>query len=155
MYSTDDSNNVTTPPNTNFGRLLLNIEPDKPGHVPAKLDNIVEPHSSYSHPDISSSNSEHSILQKPGSLYKSPVSHRQSPRHHTNSASTILTDNMSNTTNQNTGMEQQKMKRGWRFYGTFFCLAILNFICAVDATILSVALPVSTFLYDREVFSMC
>lgn len=32
--------------------------------------------------------------------------------------------------------------RGWRFYGTFACLAILNFICAIDATILSVALPV-------------
>lgn len=36
-----------------------------------------------------------------------------------------------------------KPKRGWRFYGTFACLAILNFTCAVDATILSVALPVS------------
>lgn len=34
-------------------------------------------------------------------------------------------------------------KRGWRFYGTFFCLAIVNLVCALDATILSVALPVS------------
>ena len=33
-------------------------------------------------------------------------------------------------------------KRGWRFYGTFGSLALLNFICAIDATILSVALPV-------------
>ncbi|RDL36552.1 MFS general substrate transporter [Venustampulla echinocandica] len=32
-------------------------------------------------------------------------------------------------------------KRSWRFYGTFACLALLNFICAIDATILSVALP--------------
>lgn len=34
-------------------------------------------------------------------------------------------------------------KRSWRFYGTFACLALLNLICAVDATILSVAIPVS------------
>ncbi|KAE8440809.1 hypothetical protein EG329_006541 [Mollisiaceae sp. DMI_Dod_QoI] len=34
-----------------------------------------------------------------------------------------------------------KVKRGWRFYGTFACLAILNLICAIDATILAVALP--------------
>ncbi len=34
------------------------------------------------------------------------------------------------------------MKRGWRFYGTFGTLALVNFICAIDATILSVALPV-------------
>jgi hypothetical protein len=33
-------------------------------------------------------------------------------------------------------------KRGWRFYGTFASLAVLNLICAIDATILSVALPV-------------
>ena len=33
-------------------------------------------------------------------------------------------------------------KRGWMFLGTFACLALLNFICAIDATILSVALPV-------------
>lgn len=38
------------------------------------------------------------------------------------------------------------VKRGWRFYGTFACLALLNFICAIDATILSVALPVRSFL---------
>ena len=34
------------------------------------------------------------------------------------------------------------VKRGWRFYGTFATLALLNFICAIDATILAVALPV-------------
>lgn len=34
------------------------------------------------------------------------------------------------------------VKRGWRFYGTFATLAVLNFICAIDATILAVALPV-------------
>lgn len=34
-----------------------------------------------------------------------------------------------------------KVNRGWRFYGTFACLAILNLICAIDATILAVALP--------------
>ncbi len=41
-----------------------------------------------------------------------------------------------------TGETDAKPKRGWRFYGTFACLAILNLICAIDATILSVALPV-------------
>lgn len=34
------------------------------------------------------------------------------------------------------------VKRGWRFYGTFVALALVNLICAIDATILSVALPV-------------
>lgn len=38
-----------------------------------------------------------------------------------------------------------KHKRGWRFYGTFACMAVLNLICAIDATILSVALPVGTW----------
>jgi hypothetical protein len=37
---------------------------------------------------------------------------------------------------------REKQKRGWQFYCTFGCLAILNLICAIDATILSVALPV-------------
>jgi hypothetical protein len=42
-------------------------------------------------------------------------------------------------------------KRGWRFYGTFACLALLNLVCAIDATILSVALPVRnlSFRYIR------
>jgi hypothetical protein len=37
------------------------------------------------------------------------------------------------------------VKRGWRFYGTFGTLALLNLICAIDATILSVALPVRDY----------
>jgi hypothetical protein len=37
------------------------------------------------------------------------------------------------------------VKRGWRFHGTFGTLALLNFICAIDATILSVALPVRDY----------
>jgi hypothetical protein len=41
--------------------------------------------------------------------------------------------------------EQEEPRRGWRFYGTFGCLACLNLICAIDATILSVALPVWNF----------
>ncbi len=36
----------------------------------------------------------------------------------------------------------KKSGRGWRFYGTFACLALLNLVCAIDATILAVALPV-------------
>ncbi|KAH8586638.1 major facilitator superfamily domain-containing protein [Bisporella sp. PMI_857] len=40
-------------------------------------------------------------------------------------------------------MEKQfvSVKKGWRFNGTFGTLALFNFICAIDATILSVALP--------------
>ena len=40
----------------------------------------------------------------------------------------------------------QTAKRNWRFYGTFGTLALLNLICAIDATILSVALPVREHL---------
>ena len=45
-------------------------------------------------------------------------------------------------------MEEQpvSVKRGWRFHGTFGALALLNLICAIDATILSVALPVGDYL---------
>ncbi|KAK6607518.1 major facilitator superfamily transporter [Botrytis cinerea] len=38
-------------------------------------------------------------------------------------------------------IEPESKNRGWRFYGSFACLAILNLVCAIDATILSVALP--------------
>ena len=40
---------------------------------------------------------------------------------------------------------EQSVKRNWRFYGTFGTLALLNLICAIDATILSVALPVRDY----------
>jgi hypothetical protein len=45
------------------------------------------------------------------------------------------------------GMEEQpvSVKRGWRFYGTFGTLALVNLICAINATILSVALPVRDY----------
>lgn len=45
-------------------------------------------------------------------------------------------------------MEEQpvSVKRGWRFHGTFGTLALINLICAIDATILSVALPVRDYL---------
>jgi len=39
--------------------------------------------------------------------------------------------------------DSEKPGRDWRFYGTFACLALLNLVCAIDATILAVALPVS------------
>ena len=41
--------------------------------------------------------------------------------------------------------DSKKPGRVWRFYGTFACLALLNLICAIDATILAVALPVREF----------
>lgn len=33
-------------------------------------------------------------------------------------------------------------KFGWRFIGVFFALCVVNLVCAIDATILAVALPV-------------
>jgi hypothetical protein len=33
-------------------------------------------------------------------------------------------------------------KRGWRFYGTFGSLCLVNLVCALDATILANALQV-------------
>lgn len=33
-------------------------------------------------------------------------------------------------------------KHGWRFYAAFGCLCIISLVCALDATSLSVALPV-------------
>jgi hypothetical protein len=33
-------------------------------------------------------------------------------------------------------------KLGWRFVGVFFALCVVNLVCAIDATILAVALPV-------------
>jgi hypothetical protein len=44
----------------------------------------------------------------------------------------------------------KKPGRGWRFYGTFACLALLNLVCAIDATILAVALPVRLFYTTLE-----
>jgi hypothetical protein len=35
------------------------------------------------------------------------------------------------------------IKLGWRFIGVFFALCVVNLVCAIDATILAVALPVS------------
>lgn len=37
-------------------------------------------------------------------------------------------------------------KPGWRFFAAFGCLCIINLACALEATILSVALPVWNFL---------
>ncbi|RFU31177.1 hypothetical protein B7463_g5167, partial [Scytalidium lignicola] len=60
-------------------------------------------------------------------------------------AETILEVNPVTTTKGSSSIltieEETLPKRNWRFYGTFGCLALLNFVCAIDATILSVALP--------------
>jgi hypothetical protein len=37
------------------------------------------------------------------------------------------------------------VKKGWRFYGIFGTLAFLNLICAIDAIILLVALPIRDY----------
>lgn len=50
-------------------------------------------------------------------------------------------DSVMETKNREAVPDSKKPGRGWRFYGTFACLALLNLICAIDATILAVALP--------------
>jgi hypothetical protein len=35
-------------------------------------------------------------------------------------------------------------ERDWRFYAAFLSLCVVNFVCALDATIVSVALPVGS-----------
>lgn len=42
-----------------------------------------------------------------------------------------------------TAVQSPPTKYGWRFYGSFVCLCVINLVCAIDASILSVALPVS------------
>ncbi|KAF7870620.1 hypothetical protein EAF04_004364 [Stromatinia cepivora] len=49
-------------------------------------------------------------------------------------------------------IDPDSKKRGWRFFGSFACLAILNLVCAVDVTILSVALPtIATSLHATAI----
>lgn len=45
---------------------------------------------------------------------------------------------------------ENPLKYGWRFIGVFACLCILNLVCAIDATILAVALPVSVIAFLSE-----
>jgi MFS family permease len=45
-------------------------------------------------------------------------------------------------------------KYGWRFIGVFGSLCILNLVCAIDATILAVALPVSTITTQAITLSL-
>jgi hypothetical protein len=78
---------------------------------------------------------QNSIPRKP-----IPVLDKSNTHHYTNSFDTMQTGTMSDT--GRTKEEAVTVKRGWRFYGTFGCLALLNLICSIDATILSVALPV-------------
>lgn len=67
--------------------------------------------------------------------------------HHRNKSSTMPTKNNSTMGRQAAETDQQETQRGWRFYGTFASLGLLNFVCAIDATILSVALPVRIFSF--------
>lgn len=43
---------------------------------------------------------------------------------------------------ENMTFTSSPIKIGWRFLGVFFALAVVNLVCAIDATILAVALPV-------------
>lgn len=52
----------------------------------------------------------------------------------------------------NVPSEKHEIKRDWRFYGAFGTLCILTLIIALDSTILSVALPVSTFVSEDRDF---
>lgn len=40
---------------------------------------------------------------------------------------------------------------GWRFHAAFGCLCVVNLVCALDATSLAVALPVSRILSAYDV----
>lgn len=80
--------------------------------------------------------------------YSSQYGRVPSPEHHLNSEGE---DDSQGEASAKSSMHMEKLKmhsldveqkKGWRFFGTFACLAILNFVCAIDATILSVALPV-------------
>ena len=42
--------------------------------------------------------------------------------------------------------EVEKFKPGWRLLAAFTSIAIVNLACALDATIISVALPVSLII---------
>lgn len=82
-----------------------------------------------------------SIPRKPLPLYhKIPMSHESVISTQSDSSDTAI--QMAKEAEVSVENVDGKQKRGWRFYGTFACLAILNLICAIDATILSVALPV-------------
>lgn len=79
------------------------------------------------------------------SIPRKPVPNGYAKLHghaHSDSFNTILTDNTITTIEEEKREQDVAVKRCWRFYGTFACLALLNLICAIDATILSVALPV-------------
>lgn len=82
----------------------------------------------------------HSIPRKPLPQYTQLKYHGQ-----TNSFSSLSTVN---TIKEEELENNSTEKRGWRFYGTFACLALLNFVCALDATILSVALPVRNIIFS-------
>jgi hypothetical protein len=89
--------------------------------------------------------------------HSSTSTHMNSEPLYETSISSIMHEN--NSSANTSVMEKEEVpvevvevkKRGWRFYGTFACLALLNLVCAIDATILSVALPVRnlSFRYIR------
>lgn len=78
------------------------------------------------------------------------VEHYPSPRPSISNKSTVTTltmvgsDEMAATqpSSEDSSSPETPSKRGWRFYAAFGCLCIISLICALDATSLSVALPV-------------
>lgn len=78
---------------------------------------------------------------------------QQEPQH-ANSFSSSRSDQSVFDIDQENQGNNNKIMRGWRFYGTFACLALVTLVCAIDATILSVALPVSLLCFhDRPIVS--
>lgn len=95
-----------------------------------------------------SGSKRNSIPRKPLPGY-SPINFHK----HTDSFSNMLTDSsLEKEKDVQIISEKETAKRGWRFYGTFACLALLNLICAIDALILSVALPtIATSLHSTAI----
>ncbi|KAH8601292.1 major facilitator superfamily domain-containing protein [Bisporella sp. PMI_857] len=81
------------------------------------------------------------------SIPRKPVQKYERVQEHTHARSIDTASSIQSNRSSIDELEKEKelaQKRGWRFYGTFACLALVNFICAIDATILSVALPGTT-----------
>jgi hypothetical protein len=140
MYSTDYSiEDIFSPLNGDMGVLMEHLD------VENKVDPQPEPqlraiYMNSTH--ISTPPRQYTIPRKQLPVYqKVPMSHDSYISTQTDSSDTRIQMEKDGQVNVE-DINDEKPKRSWQFYGTFACLAILNLICAIDATILSVALPV-------------
>jgi len=132
MYSQE---NIFSPLNGDVSlqnRFAFDFEKDGAGN--AFESTPLSPHSQFSVEADAQYKSirRYSVARKPLPVYK------QVNKNHNESLSAMQADESSMENDTKT----VPVKRGWRFYGTFATLALVNLICAIDATILSVALQV-------------